>query len=75
MSENKEKAVSVMIDGELVGVLKKFQQAMTQTWEESQTMGVTVEPTLGYIVRELLRNSLGMKKAKTASQEGSHVAD
>lgn len=59
---SKEKSVSVMIDAELVTVLKRIQQGIKQTVDAGDDMGVTIEPSLGYIVRSMLRNSLGISK-------------
>lgn len=56
----KEKSVSVMIDAELVTVLKRLQQGIKKT--AGNEMGLTIEPSLGFIVRSLLRNSLGISK-------------
>ena len=58
----KEKSVSVMIDAELVTVLKRIQQGIKKTVDAGDDMGVTIEPSLGYIVRSMLRNSLGISK-------------
>ncbi len=59
---SKEKSVSVMIDAELVTVLKRIQQGIKKTVDAGDDMGVTIEPSLGYIVRSMLRNSLGISK-------------
>lgn len=75
MSEKKEKAVSVMIDGELVVALKRIQKGIKTTVDADEDLGLTVEPSLGFIVRAMLRQSLGMKKSLVANQEGSNVND
>lgn len=59
---SKEKSVSVMIDAELVTSLKRIQQGIKKTVDAGDDIGLTVEPSLGFIVRSMLRNTLGISK-------------
>lgn len=59
---SKEKSVSVMIDSELVTALKRIQQGIKKTVDAGDDIGLTVEPSLGFIVRSMLRNTLGISK-------------
>ncbi|EOY8504261.1 MULTISPECIES: hypothetical protein [Enterobacter] len=59
---SKEKSVSVMIDAELVTALKRIQQGIKKTVDAGDDIGLTVEPSLGFIVRSMLRNTLGISK-------------
>lgn len=59
---SKAKSVSVMIDAELVAALKRIQQGIKKTVDAGDDIGLTVEPSLGFIVRSMLRNSLGISK-------------
>lgn len=69
MENQKEKPISVMIDGELVAALKRIQQGVKRTVDADEDLGLTIEPSLGFIARQLLRNSLGVSKAKNAEEE------
>lgn len=68
MENQKEKPVSVMIDAELVASLRRIQQGIKKTVDADDDIGLTVEPSLGFIVRSLLRNSLGISKGKPAGE-------
>lgn len=59
---SKDKSVSVMIDAELVTALKRIQQGIKKTVDAGDDIGLTVEPSLGFIVRSMLRNTLGISK-------------
>lgn len=59
---SKEKSVSVMIDAELVTALKRIQQGIKKTVDAGDDIGLKVEPSLGFIVRSMLRNTLGISK-------------
>lgn len=63
----KQKGYSVYLDGELTLALDSLCEQIRQTNEAAGMPGIT--PTRGWVMRELLREKLGLKYSKAAKQD------